>query len=92
MALIRHITSQFDPVYLKPATVARAVRELAPASVYTQLEQDPQRRQHDDRRCGVDRRQCRRSVLMDMRSAHSRRIRSGRRDREGNPIGIDVYA
>ena len=91
MALIRHITSQFDPVYLKPATVARAVRELAP-SAYAQAEQDLQRRKYDDRRCGVDRRQSRRGVLVDMRSAYSRRTRSGRRDREGNSIGIDVYA
>jgi hypothetical protein len=91
MAVIRHITNQFNPVYLKPATVARAMRELVP-NAYQAASQDPQRRHRDDRRCGVDRRQSKRGVLVDMRSVYSRRVRSGRRDREGSPIGIDVYA
>ena len=92
MALIRHIASQFSTVYLKPSTMARAVRELAPTVNQHQINQEQQRRKYDDRRCGIDRRQANRRVLVDMRSSHSRRIRSGRRDAEGNPIGIDVYA
>ena len=91
MALIRHLTNQFNPVYLKPTTVARAMRELVP-SAYPAMNSTPQRRQPDDRRCGMDRRQSNRRVLVDMRSSYSRRIRSGRRDSEGTSIGIDVYA
>ena len=89
MAFIRHIAKQFNLVYLKPSIVVRAVRELTPAVKH---HQGQQRRQYEDRRCGLDRRQKNRHVLVNMRSSYSRRVQSSRRDREGNPLAIDVYA
>ena len=93
MALIRHIANQFSPVYLKPTTIARAVRDLAPVSaIVAPAQTNQQQRESTDRRCGVDRRQRNRRVMLDLRSAYPRRGRSGRRDSEGQTISIDVYA
>ena len=93
MALIRHIANQFSPVYLKPTTLARAVRELsAPTPVNSQTASGEQLRSRGDRRCGVDRRQRNRQVLVDMRSSYPRRGRNGRRHHEGQTLSIDVYA
>ncbi len=96
MAILRQIANQFDPVYLRPTTLAKAVQELVPkvntqqTEIGNQLPRYPQ-----DRRSGQDRRRKNQPVLIDMRSPHSRRVNRGRRDAEpyNNAIvGIDTYA
>lgn len=93
MALLRHIASQFSPVYLKPTNLVRAVRELTPINALTQpaprTSQAP--REKTDRRCGIDRRQRNRHVMLDLRSGYPRRYRTGRRHSENQTISIDVY-
>ena len=94
---IRPLIRAFDPVYIKPNTVANAVKYLlvTPLQASSQQQQG-QARCNDERRLG-DRRQRRTSVLLDLRSPHARRHAQGRRDfdatleREGH-YGIDVYA
>lgn len=91
MVLMRLIANQFNLVYLKPSVMVRAISELAPGTHHSQADQQ-QRRVNENRRCGLDRRQTKRHVMVNMRSSYSRRKHSSRRDMEDNAIGIDVYA
>lgn len=91
MTLIHYIASQFNPAYLRPSYIVRALNELTPCARYSAGQDTQRRRLYLDRRCSIDRRQTNARVLLDMRSAYSRRFRSGRRDSEGNPLGLDVY-
>ncbi len=93
--LLRHISAAFDPVYLKPKVVTRAIRYMLPLNVAsTALHNNACRSEHDRRK--DDRRQHKQKVLLDLRSPHSRRNRSGRRHLDSIAgqfdRGIDQYA
>jgi len=91
MAVISQIKGTFVSKYVKPKTIARTVQLLIPDTLRPPQEEQPVRRQID-RRCGRDRRQNDRAILLNLRSAHARR-KNGRRGTEtGNTIsGIDTY-
>lgn len=93
--LLRHISAAFDPDYLKPKVITRAIRYmLPPQMINTACQNNACRSSHDRRQ--DERRQRKQKVLLDLRSPHSRRHRSGRRqldcmaDRQDR--GVDLYA
>lgn len=91
--LIRQMIREFDPVYIKPNTVAGAVKYLLAPSL---TQHRGQARSPFERRL-IDRRQRRVTVLLDLRSPHARRHINGRRNFDSSQItegqcGIDVYA
>ena len=96
--LIKHLTRGFDPRYIKPANVFRALETLLPpVQTNPAVKQQQQRTKWSDRRSGQDRRRRQHQVLLDLRSSSARRCSHGRRNHdyaapEGNStIGIDVY-
>lgn len=99
MVYLRRLGSHFDPVYIKPATLSRAVSLLATSSIEVSVgvQQQPSPRREQDRRCGVERRSHQRPVILDTRSPHARRQQGRRRrhdvQQEDDPgLGIDVFA
>ena len=97
MAYLRQLSSHFDPVYIKPANLAKAVRQLQ-TTVNTNCalpeEQLPARRDQD-RRCGIERRRRQLPVLLDTRTSQARRKVSARRQGDTYAgdirVGIDIY-
>lgn len=93
MAIISQIKGAFISKYVKPTAVAaRTVQRLSPNTQSPRQQDQPVRREID-RRCGRDRRQSAHAILINLRSAHARRM-NGRRDSEGTDhnSGIDIYA
>ena len=92
MAITRRISETLVSAYVKPRVIKQFTRQLVSVALVGGTT-PPQVRREIDRRCGVDRRQQQRPVLMDMRSAYARRI-SNRRDHEtlDGQSGIDTYA
>lgn len=97
MAYLRQLSSHFDPVYIKPANLSRAVTLLrAPTPDTSGSEQQLPPRREQDRRCGIDRRRQQHPILLDTRSTHARRKQHRRRQLdsfiyEESVVGIDVY-
>jgi hypothetical protein len=97
MAYLRQLSSHFDPVYIKPANITRAVTLLRTNTIapYSAEQQLPPRRKQD-RRCGIDRRRQQRPILLDTRCPHARRKQYHRRQQDHfsseSVAGIDVYA
>lgn len=94
MPLIKYIARQFDLTYIKPGNLARAVQDMKLVTKPV-LPREYARARQDERRCGIDRRQDRNSVLEDFRSPYPRR-KSYCRRKNGSSIadtntGIDVY-
>ena len=95
MAYLRKLGSHFDPVFIKPANLSRAVTLFR---VHAAQIPDPEgqllKRRQLDRRCGIDRRSQQQPILLDTRSPYSRRKINHRRTRDDNEsaAGIDVYA
>ena len=100
MAYLRQLSSHFDPVYVKPSNLSRAIRQwrMTPSPAYTPNEQQRPPRREQDRRCGVERRARQVATLLDTRSPHARRKQNSRRQQDGamhyaeSGAGIDVYA
>ena len=92
MANISQIKGVFVAKYVKPTAVARTVQRLSLTTQGLRPQNQPVRREID-RRCGRDRRQGDHAILINLRSAHARRM-SGRRDSENTDrnAGIDIYA
>jgi hypothetical protein len=92
MASIRRIRGSFIADYVRRNIVEHSVAQLNPVTQIAGSSKRPVRRQQD-RRCGRDRRQQQRNVLVDLRSPHARRKQS-RRDLENDTSikGIDTYA
>ena len=96
MTTIRQIRTNFDPSRVKPGRVARTTARLI-AESYASTQQDLQPRRQFDRRCGRDRRQQQRAVLINLRSPHARRTDRRRCSEtsssitDSSIIGIDVY-
>jgi len=92
MAIIRRITSNIVSTYVKPVAVKQVVKQLVTTTQVYGQKQQPIRRQID-RRCGRDRRQQQRPILIDLRSSYARRVNC-RRDSETHTqqASIDTYA
>lgn len=98
MAYLRQLSSHFDPVYLKPANLAKAVRywQTSINTSYSQPQTQLPPRRQQDRRCGVERRQRQLPVFLDTRSPYARRKIAMRRQHDGESAhqvgtGIDIY-
>lgn len=99
MAYLRQLSNHFDPVYIKPGNLAKALRQWQPtsASACAGEEQQLPPRRDQDRRCGIERRRRQVAVLLDTRTPHARRKVAMRRRYDGHHeqetrAGIDVYA
>jgi hypothetical protein len=97
--LIRQLFREFDPVYIKPTSLAGAVNYLLMPTLPLPAEYPHGRPRGFDRRLG-ERRQRRAAVLLDLRSPHARRHVQARRlidhpsfaEPNAGQDGIDVYA
>ena len=102
MNLIRLLSENFDPVYVKPRVLARAARELLPldkAALPAQRHGKPHIERRVNQRRAMQRRQQQHAVLMELRNPGSRRKGAGRRrtdylsrDHASEQCGIDTYA
>lgn len=98
MAYLRQLSNHFDPVYIKPANLSRAVSlwRTGVVEMPAETRQRPPRRDQD-RRCSIERR-CRQfPIMLDTRSPRARRKQSSRRQQDSlvcveSVMGIDVYA
>ncbi|MGD8925885.1 MAG: hypothetical protein PVG20_03475 [Thioalkalispiraceae bacterium] len=91
MASIRRIKGSVIADYVKRTIVEHTVEQLSPVTQVVGYSKRSVRRELD-RRCGRDRRQQQRSVLIDLRSPHARRKHSRRDLENDNSIkGIDTY-
>ena len=92
MDVLRRLQNNFNPANIKPKTVSSKARQLTAQKANPIQPQNEQNRRPRDRRCGLDRRQFKRFVLLDLRSPYARR-KSSRRDEEtqDSGYGIDVF-
>jgi hypothetical protein len=98
MAYLRRLSSHFDPAYIKPSNLGRAISVFRAKPLDIPFaDQQPSLRRPLDRRSGIDRRSRQLPILLDTRSPHARRKQARRHDeddqlREDVGRGIDVYA
>lgn len=98
--LIRELSRVFDPIYLKPKVVSRALAHMGRTPLQQSAAITPQLPRASTERRQQDRRLRKTAVLLDLRSSQARRRSQGRRDldRWSNAthsttlLGIDVYA
>ena len=102
MALIKRLAYHFNPEYIRPNNIARAIRQIKPVENLSTSRQavrdDSCRRIKLERRSGLERRQGNTSVILDLRSPYSRRKSRTRRRYElelgASPTtsGLDEWA
>lgn len=98
--LIRELSRVFDPIYLKPKVVSRALAQMGRIPLQQPVAITPQLPRTMTERRQQDRRQRKTAVLLDLRCSQARRRSQGRRDldrwsrttRSTTSLGIDVYA
>lgn len=92
MTVIRQLRNHFDASKLRPTVVERQ-RRIVLQTYQPVPSSESAIRHQPDRRCGRDRRQQQRPVLINLRSPHARRTERRRQSESSEAIiGIDVYA